>query len=338
MHITIDPTRSLPIYQQIVEHIAGDINSGALAVGAKLPTVRALAIENDLSVGTVRQAYDALVRRGLLVMHQGRGTFVRPLSPGRINHAQNPTTEAGQTNRKQRALEAIDRALGEILALGLGPREARIFFDLRLRELESVGPVIKVGVIDCNPEALIEIKHQLAPLPSVEVFTYLMDDIAKNPEQLEADLDLFVITTTHIAQLTDKLDQSIPLAAVVMIFSPDTVAEIAQRSKNASFGILCKSPRFSGLISRVIHRYAKTDHPPETFLFGENITELNHFLQKIDTLILPTAWMELCSPEERNIISAAHQKQIMFHFEMDQGSMLSLTNQVQQMLHNRLEQ
>lgn len=337
MHIILDSNRSLPIYQQIVDHIAGDINSGALPVGTKLPTVRALAEKNGLAVGTVRQAYDALVRRGLLVMHQGRGTFVRPLSPGRINHAQSPTTEAGQINRKQRALEAIDRALGEILALGLGPKEARIFFDLRLRELESLGPVIRIGVIDCNPEAIAEIQNQLAPLPNVEVSTYLMDDILRNVQQIDTDLDLFVITTTHIAQLNYLLDPNRPLAAVAMGLSPDTVAEIAQTPKKSRLGILCKSQRFSNFILRAANRYSTLETPPKVLHLGEGNSSLESFLAQVDTLILPTAWSQLFSPEEISLIEQAEKKQILYHFEMDQGSMLSLTNQVQQMLHSRLE-
>lgn len=337
MIITIDSNRSLPIYQQIVEHIASDINSGALAVGAKLPTVRALAEANGLAVGTVRQAYDALVRRGLLVMHQGRGTFVRPLSPGRITHTQSPTTEAGHVNRKQRALEAIDRALGEILALGLGPKEARIFFDLRLRELESVGPVIRVGVIDCNPEALAEIKNQLVPLPSVEVSAYLMDDILRNAEQIDTDLDLFVITTTHIAQLNELLDPSRPLATVAMSLSLDTVAKIAQMSKTTRLGILCKSQRFSHFISRAVNRYSKLETYPKILHLGEDDHCLTEFLTEVDALILPTAWQELFLAEEVAQIISAKKKEILYHFEMDQGSMLSLTSQVQQILHSRLE-
>ena len=339
MKISIDPNRALPIYQQIVEQLADDIGQGVLPTGAKLPTVRALAEKNALSVGTVRQAYDVLVRRGLLVKHQGRGTFVRPLSPGRLQTPTSPTTVAGVQSRKQRALESIDRALGEILALGLTPQEARIFFDLRLRELEDMGPVTKIGVIDCSPEALSQINEQIAPLPNVESYRYLLDDVIRNPGLVDPELDLIVITTTHIAQLTDRLDPSIPLAAVAMSLSPDTSAKLARVPRGSGVGIVCGSQRFSNIMLRAVTRYCRINEEPRVFHWGEGADKLSRILLGLDAVVLPASYEEVCPPEELDALKAGIEgkRVIFYHFDMDQGSMLSLRNQIQQTLHARVE-
>jgi len=335
MQITIDTKRSLPVYEQIVSQLTADIQQGVLPVGTKLPTVRAMARENGLAIGTVRQAYDTLQRRGFIVMHQGRGTFVRPTAPDGL--APVPASGTGTQSRKQRAIQAVDRALGEILALGLSPQEARIFFDLRLREFEEMGPVIKLGVIDCSPEALLQICSQIAPLPNVEATSYLLDDILRQPDLLAPDLDLLVLTTTHLAPLTERLDTDQPLSTVVMSLSPDTAARLARIPRNAQVGILCKSQRFGSLIQRACTRYSRLDTPPQVMRWGRG-TDISAFLEDIDTLILPTAYESLCPIDELPQIEEAmkQHKTVIYHFEMDQGSLLSLTNQIQQVLNARL--
>jgi len=337
MQITIDPGRSLPVYEQIVSQLTSDIQQGVLPVGTKLPTVRALALQNGLAIGTVRQAYDTLQRRGYIVMHQGRGTFVRPTAPERLAPLPSSGSASGTQSRKQRAIQAVDRALGEILALGLSPQEARIFFDLRLRELEDMGPVIKLGVIDCSAEALAEICSQIAPLPNVEAKSFLLDDVLRHPDLLSSDLDLLVLTTTHLAQLTERVDAEQPMAAIVMTLSPDTAARLARIPRDAKVGILCKSQRFSGLIQRACTRYSRLETPPQAIFWGKEHS-VSAQLQEIDTLILPTAYEAICPPEDLPILEAAMEnlKTIIYHFEMDQGSLLSLTTQIQQVLDARL--
>ncbi|PWC05474.1 GntR family transcriptional regulator [Agromyces badenianii] len=62
--------------------IARLVNSGELAAGTRLPTVRELASELGVSPATVSQAWQALSRTGLIESRGRAGSFVRPLSPG----------------------------------------------------------------------------------------------------------------------------------------------------------------------------------------------------------------------------------------------------------------
>src|SRR5579864_9051572 len=71
--------RSLgPAHEQIEERLAHAIESGELAAGSRLPAERDLAAELGVSRMTLRQALDALERRGLVTRSVGRkgGTFV----------------------------------------------------------------------------------------------------------------------------------------------------------------------------------------------------------------------------------------------------------------------
>jgi DNA-binding transcriptional MocR family regulator len=68
--------RSGPRYLKIVEALAGDISSGRLARGQRLPTHRALARSLGIDLTTVTRAYAEARRRGLIDARVGRGTFV----------------------------------------------------------------------------------------------------------------------------------------------------------------------------------------------------------------------------------------------------------------------
>lgn len=74
-----------PAWAQIEAQLAERIESGGLETGERLPPERALAATLGVSRMTVRQALDALARRGLLERGVGRGTFVR--APVRVEHS-----------------------------------------------------------------------------------------------------------------------------------------------------------------------------------------------------------------------------------------------------------
>ena len=69
-----------PVYRQIADAIDADRrpgrHPGRLAPGARLSTIRDLAQALGVTVGTVNRAYRLAERRGAIVMHVGRGSFV----------------------------------------------------------------------------------------------------------------------------------------------------------------------------------------------------------------------------------------------------------------------
>lgn len=67
---------SMRLYQEIAESIRQAIFHGEFKAGDKLPSVRALSAEWNCAPGTVREAYQALARQGLVIGRSGRGTYV----------------------------------------------------------------------------------------------------------------------------------------------------------------------------------------------------------------------------------------------------------------------
>lgn len=103
----IDPTATTPPYAQVREQLAARIRDGSLPVGARLPTVRALAADLDLAPNTVARAYRELETAGLIETQGRRGTFV-----------------AAPSDALRRACEAAQTYAATVGTLGVTPEEA----------------------------------------------------------------------------------------------------------------------------------------------------------------------------------------------------------------------
>ena len=67
---------SLPIYLQVANSIKRDIVTGKLEPGAKLPSVRDLAVEYTINPNTVSRVYRELEMENVCFTRRGAGTFV----------------------------------------------------------------------------------------------------------------------------------------------------------------------------------------------------------------------------------------------------------------------
>lgn len=76
MRVIIRNTSDQPIYEQIREQLKQKIISGELVEGTKLPSIRYLAKELQISVITTKRAYEELERDGFIYTMQGKGSFV----------------------------------------------------------------------------------------------------------------------------------------------------------------------------------------------------------------------------------------------------------------------
>ncbi|MFR6698482.1 MAG: PLP-dependent aminotransferase family protein [Faecalibacterium sp.] len=79
VHLTtaLDPSSSVPLYEQLYHSLAGEMRSGTLSAGARMPGKRRLAAELSVSVNTVDAAYQMLAAEGYLESRERSGFYVQ---------------------------------------------------------------------------------------------------------------------------------------------------------------------------------------------------------------------------------------------------------------------
>jgi GntR family transcriptional regulator len=102
----VDPADDLPVGLQLTLRLRALIATGRLPAGERLPSVRRLAEWAGVNLNTVRAVYSALESAGLVVSHQGRGTFV-----------------AADVRTAPELEEIAAEAIRKAAAAGLGARE-----------------------------------------------------------------------------------------------------------------------------------------------------------------------------------------------------------------------
>lgn len=80
MKIILINGSSTPLYEQIKNAIKENIVSKSISFDEQLPSVRQLSKELNVSILTVKKAYDELEKEGFIVIRQGVGTFVSTLN------------------------------------------------------------------------------------------------------------------------------------------------------------------------------------------------------------------------------------------------------------------
>jgi GntR family transcriptional regulator len=128
-----NPSTRLPLYAQVEDVLADRIISGALPVGAQLPSEEELIREFDVSRTTIRTTMQNLVRQGLVEIRRGRGTYVA--SPRMVQELTELTGFVedmrlmGRTPTARvinRDIVRADRLVADKLALSVGAPVVRI--------------------------------------------------------------------------------------------------------------------------------------------------------------------------------------------------------------------
>jgi GntR family transcriptional regulator len=123
MHVIINNSSMIPVYEQLVEQIRKQILLGELKSNEGLPSVRALAGELKISALTVKKAYDKLEEDGLVATIHGKGTYVTAPDSGMASEARRKAVE-----------DDFSLAVSKARMAGLSPAEIREILELILED------------------------------------------------------------------------------------------------------------------------------------------------------------------------------------------------------------
>ncbi len=122
MDIIISGTSDKPIYQQLFEQLSAQIIKGQLEEGLCLPPIRTVARELQISVITVKKAWEELERAGFIVTMVGKGCFVARLTAVDLSG-----------KRTEMALDKLKKDIEYYKTLGLDMEELieliRLYYD-----------------------------------------------------------------------------------------------------------------------------------------------------------------------------------------------------------------
>jgi GntR family transcriptional regulator len=86
--MTLGKPHDKPVYVRLRETIADAILAGKYADGDSLPSVRALAAEEQANPLTVAKAYQGFQDEGLIIVKRGVGMFVAPGARARLSDSE----------------------------------------------------------------------------------------------------------------------------------------------------------------------------------------------------------------------------------------------------------
>lgn len=93
MHIILNHSSMVPIYEQLMEQIKSEMIYSRLKENEALPSVRTLAGELRISALTVKKAYDGLEAAGFVTTIHGKGTYVTAADKQLAMEARRKTVE-----------------------------------------------------------------------------------------------------------------------------------------------------------------------------------------------------------------------------------------------------
>lgn len=274
MKLQLKREAGIPLYIQVQNLVKELIKNGVWMPGSKIPTERSLAQQLNVSRNTISMAFRDLEHQGLLVCHQGRGTFV---------------AESDEVvrleSRKERLLRVIDMAMEEATALGFSIDDFLAITHVRAREKRDILSQANIILIECNREQVEFFAQELAHSVGVIIHPILIGDLESNPEKFrdiirKADI---VITTLFHLQTVKEVVGDVGTEIISIALSPllDSIVHIARIPNNAHVGIFCLSNNFAEKMIASL-RSAGISHLQYSIFLGPAEKEV--LLEQIDSV------------------------------------------------------
>lgn len=189
---SISPIRPLQLYELVAERLRGQIRSGALGPGERLPAERELAASLGVGRATLREAIGALNNEGLLTTRPNSGTYVTgvatPPAKEELVHERNQKVDTSPMMLLE-CREAFEPIIAEFAARagGRDPVIERLLGDME-RIADMVDPTQRelfnesnrlfhrqIAVMTGNP-MLIGVADQFATVLTEPLWRRLQDD------------------------------------------------------------------------------------------------------------------------------------------------------------------
>ena len=230
-------------------------------------------------------------------------------------------------------MAAIDDLLERLEDMGFSQTEIGIFIDLKRRERTNRLSVLKIALVECNPEALSQLAEQLRSVRGIELYAYLLKTVEEYPYNLDDDVDLVITTGAHAAYIESILPDKKKLARIALRLSLESLAQIVSLEPGMRVGVLSGSARFGELMADTCHQYGRDLQLQQPCQFTPSL-DVTTYLQDADAVLVPKEYEKYCSAE--TVRKLKKEKLVLCHYELDEGSSLHLEEKLQQLREAKL--
>lgn len=220
--ITIDRTSTLPVYEQLVEHLRYLIASGHFQIDERLPSTRLLAQQVGVSFHTVRKAYQQLEKDGWLEARVGSGFRVKERAP------------LAKSDRIERGASVVQEALQKLIGLGLQEAEVEHLFQEQFDTLAGERHGHKVLFAAPYREMAALCAEQLSRGLQQPIEPVMLDDLDRHQD---ADYIL-----TRFAELRRVLE-AVPRADALGVhtyLTPEALEKVARLLPHQTLGLITR--------------------------------------------------------------------------------------------------
>lgn len=231
MRLSIHRDSPVPLHDQLVTQLALQIATGALAPGAKLPSLRALEARLGMHRNTIQAAYQTLAGYGLVAIAPGSGAQVSLAPPNAAR-----TAEA--------ALMAAARGwVAQARAAGMDEGAVRRAFEAAI----APPPARRLVFVDSNPDfhPVYAAELALAGIGPVEAVT---------PEALAQGgfEDALVVATPYHHAAASAAAPALSLRLVPVAPPEAELARLAALPDGASVGVVSASTTLRALVAEIV--------------------------------------------------------------------------------------
>lgn len=218
--IEIDRSASLPVPDQLAEQLRFLIANGHYKVNQLLPPTRKLADQIGISFHTVRKAYQKLVEEGILEVQQGSGYKVTTRTP------------LSNEERLERGATIVQKALQQLVSLGLDEGEIEYMFEEQLDLLNLGADNLKLVFVASYPEMAQECSEQIRAQLQLDVETANLKEI-----DFIQDADFIFCPTSLLKELNESLPR-IDKMGISSYLSPEALDRIARLFSHETLGLV----------------------------------------------------------------------------------------------------
>jgi GntR family transcriptional regulator len=307
MELKMNKSTGVPLYIQIKNQIVHQIKTKNIKPGQRMPTERELAQQLRTSRNTISSAYKLLEQEGVLVSHQGRGTFVAP-----------EDKSLKDQRFREKLFTMIDSGLDEALDAGLSISEFMDLVQVRVKQKEEMLNRVKILFVECNIEQARVFSRELSEICNFNVKPLVLSELHHRDERVEELLSgvKYIFSTfnhvNEVRELTSDLNKEVYGVAVKPYL--EGIVKIARYPAGTKFGLISLSEEFHYKFERNL-KSSGLENLEILFTTSQDEEEIRKVINYSDVVIVSPGRCE----EIKNMVRG-EKEVIVFNTTLDVGS------------------